>query len=153
MTRVDFHFNVPDKLAYTCRLLRKALETTPSVVVTGAASQLAALDQQLWLFAPSAFIGHVWLQAESTHTSPAMRACARVWLTAAPERCERHDVLVNLASAVPLGFEQYSRLIEVVALDQEDRHSARERWRHYSARGYAMERHDIGQRLALAQTT
>ena len=34
MTEVAFHFNVPDKLVYTCRLLRKACRararTTPA---------------------------------------------------------------------------------------------------------------------------
>ena len=153
VTQIDFYFNAPDKLAYTCQLLHEVLQTTPSVVVTGDAQQLAALDRQLWQFAPSAFIGHVWL--ESTGTPPpsaAMRACARVWLTGAPQQCERHDVLVNLAAHVPAGFGQYSRLIEVVAVHEEDRHNARKRWRHYVEQGYAMGRHDIQTHVAPAKT-
>jgi hypothetical protein len=35
MTEIAFHFNVPDKLAYSCRLLRKAYLSGARVVVTG----------------------------------------------------------------------------------------------------------------------
>ena len=34
MTEIEFHFNVHDKLAYTCRLLRKACRTGARAVVT-----------------------------------------------------------------------------------------------------------------------
>lgn len=153
MTQIDFYFNARDKLAYTCHLLHEVLPTTPSVVVTGDAQQLAALDRQLWQFAPSAFIGHVWLEsADSPAPSLAMRACARVWLTTAPQQSERHDLLVNLAPQVPAGFGHYSRLIEVVALHEEDRLNARKRWRHYAAQGYAMGQHDIQTRMVPTKT-
>ena len=33
MTEISFHFNVPDKLAYACRLLRKAVNAGNKVVV------------------------------------------------------------------------------------------------------------------------
>ena len=47
MTEVAFHFNVPDKLHYTCRLLRKARLSGVALVVTGQADFLQALDGAL----------------------------------------------------------------------------------------------------------
>jgi DNA polymerase-3 subunit chi len=44
---------------------------------------------------------------------------------------------------VPEGFERFERLIEVVSLDEADRLRARDRWKHYAARGYAIERKDL----------
>lgn len=60
MTRIDFHFNVPDKLPYVCRLIRKAIGKTPSLVVTGPQAQLARLDELLWQLGPTDFVGHAW---------------------------------------------------------------------------------------------
>jgi DNA polymerase-3 subunit chi len=50
MTEIAFHFNAPDKLAYACRLLRKAVNSGARVVVTGDAASLQALDTLLWTF-------------------------------------------------------------------------------------------------------
>ena len=36
MTRVDFHFNAPDKIGYGCRLVRKIHRAGQNVVVCGA---------------------------------------------------------------------------------------------------------------------
>jgi DNA polymerase-3 subunit chi len=52
-------------------------------------------------------------------------------------------VLLNLGEAIPTGFERYERLIEVVDLSDEDRSLARDRWKQYVHRGYALQRHDL----------
>ncbi|MNT94878.1 DNA polymerase III subunit chi [compost metagenome] len=55
-----------------------------------------------------------------------------------------HEVLLNLGAEVPEGFGRFEKLIEVVsAHDEEDRGLARNRWRHYASRGYAIVRHDL----------
>jgi DNA polymerase-3 subunit chi len=53
------------------------------------------------------------------------------------------DVAVNLGSEVPEGFERFGRLIEVVAVDEDDRVHARRRWQHYKSRGYELKRIDL----------
>lgn len=141
MTRVDFHFNVPDKLHYVCRLVRKAIGKTPSVVVTGPKDLLARLDDMLWQLSPTDFVGHAWHAPEAAGNANHEQECARVWLTVDPGSCSRHDLLVNLSDTVAAGFEQYERLIEVVSLDEQDRLHARQRWRHYSTRGYTIVQH------------
>ena len=50
MTEVTFHFNVPEKTAYACRLLRKAWAARAPVGVLGDAAALRALDEALWTF-------------------------------------------------------------------------------------------------------
>ena len=53
MSRVDFHSNVPDKLAYACRLARKAYMAGNKVVVLAQDSaQLDALNTAMWTFPP-----------------------------------------------------------------------------------------------------
>ena len=138
MTEVAFHFNAPDKLGYACRLLRKAVASGAKVVVTGEAALLNELDVALWTFAPLEFLPHCRDQGAPA----AVLAASPVVLAESPRSASHHEVLVNLGAAVPQGFEAFERLIEVVTGEESDRLQARERWKHYAARGYAMTRHD-----------
>jgi DNA polymerase-3 subunit chi len=138
MTEVAFHFNVPDKLAYSCRLLRKAWGSGARVVVTAEPETLSRLDQMLWTFSALEFVPHCRLAAPA-----ATVAASPVLLAGSLEACPHHEVLVNLGQTVPAGFERFERFIELVALTDDDRAAARSRWKHYADRGYAMKRHDL----------
>ena len=59
------------------------------------------------------------------------------------EALPHHQVLLNLGDAVMPGYERFERTIEVVTLDEQDRQNARQRWKHYADRGYAITRHDL----------
>ncbi|KQP35233.1 DNA polymerase III subunit chi [Pseudorhodoferax sp. Leaf274] len=138
MTEIAFHFNAPDKLAYACRLLRKAVAGGARAVVSGPDDMLARLDQQLWTFSALDFVPHCMAgsPARVLAASPVVLAVDVLQAPALP-------VLVNLGDLVPAGFERFERLIEVVANDEDDRALARGRWKHYVARGYAIVRHDL----------
>ena len=59
MTRIDFHSNVSDRIAYACRLTRKARHADAQVVLFVAAPELEALDEALWRFSEQDFLPHV----------------------------------------------------------------------------------------------
>ena len=139
MTEVTFHFNVPDKLAYACRLLRKATGAGSRVVVTGEPELLRSLDTELWTFSPLDFIAH----CHQGEAEPAMLAASPVVLAPVPRGTPHQEVLVNLGGPVPEGFERFERLIELVSVDEPDRLAARTRWKHYADRGYAIQRHEV----------
>jgi DNA polymerase-3 subunit chi len=138
MTEVAFHFNAPDKLAYACRLLRKAVGSGARVVVTAPDEALARLNGLLWTFSQLDFIPHA-LASDPAH----VRAASPILLTEGVEGLPHRQVLLNLGVEVPPGFDQFERLIEVVGLDDEDRALARGRWKHYTEQGYAITRHDL----------
>src|SRR5690606_19893498 len=57
MTRVDFHFNAPDKLAYGCRLVRKVYRARrPVLVWCDDEARLDAFDRLLWADPPADFV-------------------------------------------------------------------------------------------------
>lgn len=143
MTQIDFHLHVANKVEYVCRLLRKAVARVPVVVVVGEPQTLSQIEQQLWQLSDTSFVGHAWLQPNSsTPVEAAMQQCARVLLTAqAPAQAIEQAVLLNLGTDVIAGFEQYPRLIEVVSNADQDKAHARTRWRHYSQRGYPIVQH------------
>ena len=127
MTEVAFHFNVPDKLAYGCRLLRKAWSSGARVVVTADTQTLGRLDQMLWTFSALEFLPHCQLTA-----LPGTVAASPVVLAPTLEACPHHEVLVNLGQEVPHGFERFERFIELVTMVEQDRTAARSRWKHYA---------------------
>lgn len=141
MTEVAFHFNVPDKLAYTCRLLRKAYRASARVVVTGDAMLLQELDRVLWTFEPLEFVPHV-RAADAGRVVERQRDTPVLLLDSLREP-PHQDVLVNLGPSVAAGFESFKRLIEVVSGETDDRQAARARWKHYEDRGYNIVRHDV----------
>jgi DNA polymerase III subunit chi len=139
MTEVAFHFNAPGKVAYACRLLRKAVGSGARVVVTAEPELLRELDQALWTFSALEFVPHCYGAAQGT----AVLERSPVVLADNARLTPHQQVLVNLGRPVPEGFERFERLIEVVTLDEEDRLDARHRWKHYADRGYAIQRHDL----------
>ena len=138
MTDVAFHFNAPDRLAYCCRLLRKAVAGGARVVVTGSPETLAQLDELLWTFSPTDFVPHCQIDSEAD-----LVAASPVILALMIESAPHQQVLVNLGQSVPDGFERFERVIEIVGLDDDERQFARARWKHYTERGHAITRHDL----------
>jgi DNA polymerase-3 subunit chi len=142
MTEVEFHYNVSDKLIYSCRLLRKARAGGARLLVTGEPVMLAQLDQMLWTFSGTEFLSHCRSDA-----APATLALTPIVLTGSvldpALEGQAYGVLVNLGQGVPQGFERFERFIEVVSSASDDRQTGRDRWNHYKERGYALKRHDL----------
>ena len=141
MTRVSFHFNVPHRLGYACRLLRKATRQNARVTVTGPAATLAELDRVLWSFDPIEFVPHLLLRAGEP--VPGRLQATPVCLAPDLGGALHHDVLLNLGAEAPAGFESFERLVEIVSTDEADRAAARARWKHYAARGYQIDKHEV----------
>ena len=142
MTEIRFHFNVPSRSEYACRLLRKASRQASPVAVTGPEDRLAEIDRALWALSPADFIAHAWTRDVDT-VPPGLRG-GLVWLAVDPLAAPVHETLLNLGDGAPRGFETFERLIELVSTDAADRAAARERWKGYAGRGYAIDRHEAG---------
>lgn len=140
MTEITFHFNMPDKLDYTCRLLRKAWRAKARVAALAPEPLVQELDRALWCFEPREFVPH----AHVRQARGAVAAHTTVWLASRVEGLPPPlGVLVNLGAEVPEGFERFERLIEIVSRDPADRQAGRQRWRHYADRGYTLQRHEV----------
>jgi DNA polymerase-3 subunit chi len=141
MAEIAFHFNAPDKVAYACRLLRKAVASGAKVVVVVPAEQMAHLDDSLWTFSQLEFLAHCMIDSpqQLRQASPVHLATSLEAMDALTPR----DVLLNLGATVCAGFEQFARVIEVVTLDDADRQQARLRWKHYTEQGFDIVRHDL----------
>jgi DNA polymerase-3 subunit chi len=141
MPEIAFHFNAPDKVAYACRLLRKAVSANAKVVVVVSEDQMAHLDESLWTFSQLEFLAHCRMDSPQ-----ALRQASPVHLASdldAMDAFTPRDVLLNLSDKVCAGFEQFARVFEVVTLDDTDRQHARSRWKQYTEQGFDIVRHDL----------
>ncbi len=140
--KVEFHHGVGDKLAYACRLLRKAHRAGARVVVTGDDATLRTLDRQLWTFDEQEFLPHV-LAAQPADV-PARQHDTAIWLTpdAASAPGER-GVLVNVGQEMPRGMARYARVFDIVSSEPEDRQLGRQRWKQYAALGWQVQPHEV----------
>jgi DNA polymerase-3 subunit chi len=141
VTTVAFHFNVVDRLAYSCRLIRKAVTGGAKLVVTGSSETLSQLDRDLWTFSSTDFVTHC-----CPEISRDLVARSAVLLSESTQFTAHVDVLLNLGDPVPAHFQQFGRVIEVVGKEADDRRSARLRWKHYSQAGIPLVQHDMDQK-------
>ena len=141
MTEISFYFNVPSRMAYACRLLRRAHREGVAVAVAGPADALEEIDRELWSFAAPEFLPHSWIERAGEVPQP-LRATT-IWLGENPIDAPLHSALLNLGPLPPPAFETFERMFEIVSLDKADREAARGRWKTYARRGYPIKRHEV----------
>lgn len=136
MTRIDFHSNVPDKIAYSCRLVRKARAANFNIVLfAGDRNALNTLDQLLWTFSELEFLPHVF-------SNDPLAAATPIILTDTDQvELPHHQILVNLSQATPPHFARFERMFEIVSFEDADKEAGRERYRFYHQRGYPLTHH------------
>lgn len=133
MTRIDFHSNVSDKIAYACRLVRKARAANCQIVLLAAdRNQLAALDEALWTFSEQDFLPHVMAGDTLAAQTPI------VLTDNDAAELPHHQILINLSGTTPNYFEQFERMFEIISSNDADKTAGRNRYRSYQQRGYPL---------------
>lgn len=133
MTRIDFHTNIPDKLAYACRLARKAYASGAKLVLLADdAEQAARLDAALWSVSETDFLPHVLAGDPLAAQTP-------IIVTSDSGTPFAHaEMLVNLSRRIPDGFERYQRVFEIISTDADDAAEGRSRYVAYKQRSFPL---------------
>ena len=137
MTRVDFYFNVGDKVRYLADLASKALIRNRRLfILVSDASMAERIEHGLWTTLPTGFLPH----CRSDHRLAAETPIVVDWRS---DQLVHDDVLINFRTECPLIFSRFNGLVELVGHDETDRADARLRYRFYRDRGYEIRSHDI----------
>ena len=137
MTDIDFYILDNDKPQgrelMACRLAEKIYKLGRKIHIhTESASDSKTLDELLWTFRDGSFV---------PHNIAGQAADAAVIIGHGDEPQQHSDVLINLASDVPLFFSRFERVTEIIG--QQDKAAGRERFRFYRDRGYPLKSHPI----------
>jgi DNA polymerase-3 subunit chi len=136
MTRIDFHSNVGDRIAYACRLTRKARHIDAQVALFVASTELDELDEALWRFSEQDFLPHVKASDPLAYRTPVI-----LFDTDSIE-LPHHQILINLSGTTPVDFARFERMFEIIFTSEQEKISARERYLFYKQRGYALTHYD-----------
>jgi DNA polymerase-3 subunit chi len=140
MTRIDFHTNIPDKLAYACRLARKAYGARAKIVVLADSPEQAdALNAAMWTVSDTDFIPHVMAGDSLAPQTPI------VITDNEDSELPHHDMLVNLTRRRPRNFTQFARVFEIISIDEEDAAEGRKRYIAYKKESYPLTHFVAGQ--------
>jgi DNA polymerase-3 subunit chi len=142
MTQVDFYIleqpDSPSLPLMACRVADKAFRNGHRVyVLANDSQQMKELDQLMWTFSQGSFTPH------ETYSGNIDNELTPILIGAdeAPEAW--HDILITLTEEVPAFFSRFERVIEIVGNDEEQKKNARNRFRFYRDRGYALQSHPV----------
>jgi len=136
MTRIEFFFNVEDKLQKVAELSESAIRKGRRLMLFSPDMEVAAkVENYLWTNPAIGFTPH----CRSDHT---LAGVTPIIIDCDGEQLAHDDVLVNLQSQHPPFFSRFRRLIEIVGVDEADKAAARDRYRFYRDRGYEIKSFD-----------
>jgi DNA polymerase-3 subunit chi len=135
MTRVEFFFNVEDKLQKLAELSEKAIAKNVKLLMLAKTNEAAIqIQSYLWRL-PHQFLPNHPIN----HPLVAQTPIIVDWCVDEPPHDE---VLINMQHPPPVFFSRFRRLIEVVGLSEEEKIEARIRYKFYRDRGYEIKNYD-----------
>jgi DNA polymerase-3 subunit chi len=149
MAQVEFYVlegsDARARWRFACQEIEKAYLAGEHVFVAlEDEADLQAFDNLLWTFADRSFVPHEPLSANSAWDD------TPVLLGASATAPSGAQLLVNLASAVPAGVAEATRVIEIIDADEGRRRAGRMRFRQYRERGVEPLTRNVGARDASA---
>ena len=139
MQKIDFHFNVPDRLRYACLVARTVLRRGLTLALWSSDERrLRDLDSLLWRFNDLAFLPHVFTTSPLANETPILMSTDLSSL--------QGDVLLLLDDHLPpswqTDFERFNRIIDVVSTKPDELKLSRDRYRAYRAAGVELAAYD-----------
>ncbi len=142
MPRVDFYvLKETDPKArnhFACRLTEKAFKKGHSVfLLTSSSEDSELLNDLLWCFREDSFVPHQ-IYGQSG-VAPNLAVEIGHHQDVAPD----FDLLINLTNKIPLFFNQFQRVSEVVVQQEAILDATRNSYKHYKEQGCSLHLHNI----------
>ncbi len=116
------------------KLMEKVLGSgSKAVMIASSDSTLKTISDALWSNDPASFLPHGTARDGHASEQP-------IYLTLTSENPAGADILCVLDGSLPPSAETYTKLLDVFdGANETEVASARERWAHYKAKGYALQ--------------
>ena len=140
MTRIEFFFNVDDKLAKAAELCEKSVDKGRELMIFTQGDEMSAAFQQvLWQQSVTSFLA-------CTKADKAIRRHTSILVSDNSDHLIKDDILINLQAEYPPFFSRFRYLVELVGNDDADKATARLKFRFYRDRGYEIKSTDMAGR-------
>lgn len=137
MTRISFLYGASDRIQSAAQWLQQAWRQRQAVLVyVPDADAAARLDRILWTQPALSFVPHCRSDSPVAGETP-------ILLVEHLDDPVQENCLLNLSNELPSTFSRFAHMVEIVSTDDADRLPARERFKFYRDRGYAIENRDI----------
>jgi DNA polymerase-3 subunit chi len=137
VTSISFLHGAADRIQSAAVWLHQAWRERKQVLVyVPDGDQATRLDRILWSQPPLSFLPHCNSDSPLAGQTP-------IILADQLDDPQQEDCLLNLSDELPPTFSRFAHLVEIVSTDDSDRLPARERFKFYRDRGYAIESRDI----------
>lgn len=145
MTRISFLHGAADRIQSAAQWLHQAWNERHTssrpfrsiLVYVPDADHVARLDRILWTQPPLSFLPHCRVDSPLASATPLLLS------TSLDEKTPIADCLLNLGNTLPETYARFEHLVEIVSTVDADRLPARERYKFYRDRGYAVDSRDI----------
>jgi DNA polymerase-3 subunit chi len=136
MTRIEFYFNVANKPQVLADLVQAALLKRRQVTILAADEAAASqISSDLWQTKPESFLPNVLANQPHATQTP-------VLIDWQDKNLQQDDMLINLSAHEPSFFSRFTHLVELVGEVEQDKVSARLRYKFYKDRGYEIKNID-----------
>lgn len=140
---VDFYLlNTPiqeNLYRFSCRLIEKAyLQQKNIFIQVSSHEEGQRIDELLWTFRDISFIPHSYLGVGSVIDS---LLSVNIALDK-PSQLDA-DILFNLSHKIPAYSSEFSRIIEVVSEEKENKNLSRQKYKFYKTQHYQLTTHNI----------
>jgi len=140
MTRIEFFFNVDDKLAKAAELCEKSVDKGRELMIFTQGDEMNdAFQQVLWQQSATSFLA-------CTKADKAIRQHSSIVVSDNSDHLIKDDILINLQAEYPPFFSRFRYLVELVGNDDGDKATARLKFRFYRDRGYEIKSTDMAGR-------
>lgn len=136
MTRISFLHGAPDRIQAAAQWLQSAWTKRLAVLVYIPDPEAVRLDRVLWTQPALSFVPHCRSESSLAPDTP-------ILLTDRLDNPVQDQCLLNLSNDLPPSFSRFEHLVEIVSTDDADRLPARDRFKFYRDRGYAIDSRDI----------
>ena len=137
MTKVSFLHGAADRIQAATQWLHQAWgQRQPVLVYVPVAEDATRLDRFLWSQPPLSFTPHCSSASPLAHETP-------IILTQDLDSPPHETCLLNLSNELPVAFSRFEHMVEIISTHDSERLPARERFKFYRDRGYAIENRDI----------
>ena len=122
---------------FSAKLIEKAYQLGHQIYVLCDNEDMAiAFDEFLWQFNPDSFIPHHLFNEGPIPPAP-------VQIGFENHQPQSKDILVNLSGNVPNFYQQFKRICEIVANQDEMKVLKRQNYRFYQSQSYSLKNHEI----------